>query len=407
LAQGARKLFGLSLVRGVDSGVDSGAAIISQRDLVNGVAALELLNSSVEESNRMMTDDLLWQSSLSTSAVAAVSEVRDAVRASHTASRAKSAAFIAAEKAKKAYESCDHSSSKEKIQHTQSEASNAQSHAIHATVVEYEANIAKKRSAISLAQDVKSWNIHRKRELLRTCVEVAKSQQEACRKAADAWESLRDGLIASTGSTFAIDDVNDVWTDMANMPRVDASPLGATTTYANSQEILASESSSTDEEIPHNDARSDETGNSSRLHDWDNRQQEFPERVTDVLKSVSTVAENSDAHSMKQSLASNSGIGDSSEAVYCIAPPKESHLNEDYFSFHQALSAEAASNDVEHEGFDTYTSEDLPGGDVMSTSMQSLIDGLMAWGADDEQKRYTDSQTEAFGVGTSNDSLLG
>jgi len=157
--------------------------------------------------------DLSWQSSLSSSAVGAVLEVRDAVRASNTASRAKSAAYIAADRAKKAYESCDHSSSMEKVQSAQLEASNAQSHAIHATVVEYEANLAKKRSAVSFAQDVQSWNIHRKKELLRTCVQAAKSQQEACRKAADALEGIRDGLIDSSGYSFAEAEVTP-WSEM-------------------------------------------------------------------------------------------------------------------------------------------------------------------------------------------------
>lgn len=157
--------------------------------------------------------DLSWQSSLSSSAVGAVLEVRDAVRASNTASRAKSAAYIAADRAKKAYESCDHSSSMEKAQSALLEASNAQSHAIHSTVVEYEANLAKKRSAVSFAQDVQSWNIHRKKELLRTCVQATKSQQQACRKAADALEGIRDGLIDSSGYSFAEAEVTP-WSEM-------------------------------------------------------------------------------------------------------------------------------------------------------------------------------------------------
>jgi len=416
-AQDKKNMIQLSLLRDVDSWVDGGGEVISQRALVEGVAALETFSADIEESNSSMTDDLLWQSSLATSAVAAVTEVRDAVRASHTASRAKSAAFAAAEKAKKAYESCNNSSSKEKIQHTQAEASTAQSHAIYATVVEYEANIAKKRSAVSLAQDVKSWNIHRKRELLQTCVQVAKSQREACRKAADAWESLREGLINSAGSSYATDEV-DMWTLPSRTSQVCTAPT-TVTSYANTQEIIASEiSTAWDVSSDKMMARNQFTKNlesSSSLRDWENSQQDFSEcvaesRISDssfvegfseciveAPNSVSSVVEEfADEYSSKESQQSNSEMERSSDNVYCIAPPDMSQLVEDYFSLHQDIIVESNSDsgddgnprspsicDSVHSGNE---SEGPLNGDAMSMSMQSLIDGLMAWGEEDEQK---------------------
>ncbi|KAL7536321.1 hypothetical protein ACHAXR_007082 [Thalassiosira sp. AJA248-18] len=405
LAHGARNAIQLDLLRAVDSWGDSGGEVISQRALVGGVAELEAFSSATEDNNKAMADDFLWQSSLATSAVAAVTEVRDAVRASHTASRAKSAAFMAAEKAKKAYESCDHSSSKENIQHTQSEASNAQSHAIHATVVEYEANIAKKRSAVSLAQDVKSWNLHRKRDLLQTCIQVAKSQRDASRKAADAWESLRDGLIDSSVCSFANDGIN-MWPVF----------VAPTITHANTQEIVSQELPSKLDvsdggEFIHDHLSPNNLESSSSLHDWEgNGQQDFAECAVEASNSASSIADGIiDTCSWKESQQSNSEVEVSSDNVYCLSPPSISQLDEDYFSFHQGIAAEANSDSDENEDDHTSTLHESfhsghdANGESMSMSMQSLIDGLMAWGEEGEQKNEETDKADMTTTGLSND----
>lgn len=379
---------------------------------------------SIEHYNSVIVNscdsDLLWQSSLATSAVASVTEVRHAVRSSHTASRAKSAAFSAAEKAKKAYESCDHTSSKERIQHTQAEASTAQSHAIHATVVEYEANIAKKRSAVSLAQGVKSWNIHRKRELLRTCIQAAKSQREACRKAADAWESLRGGLIDPSGTSYAKENAQ-IWT----RPSEISQPRAVSTAV----EILAPEVStaldvSDGEGIMWNSSNLE---NSSGLHDWENSHHDFSERAAEAPNSGSSLIEGfsecvadppdssainefTDICSSKESRQSDTemerSMGRSSDDVYCLAPPDLSHLVEDYFSLHQGIGLEADSDCNEGGGHtpsicasfhSENESEGQPNkdGEAMSMSMQSLIDGLMAWGDGDDEKNSEGAAKQA------------
>lgn len=80
----------------------------------------------------------------------------------------------------------------------QTRASIAQSHAIHAAVVDHEAKTVMRRSTLALAHDVKVWNVHRKRETLHACIAYSRSQHEATRRAVDAWSSLRDGFIGTT-----------------------------------------------------------------------------------------------------------------------------------------------------------------------------------------------------------------
>ena len=70
----------------------------------------------------------------------------------------------------------------EEARAAQTRASIAQSHAIHAAVVDHEAKSVKRRAAVALAHDVKCWNVHRKRELLRSTLAYAKSQHEATRR---------------------------------------------------------------------------------------------------------------------------------------------------------------------------------------------------------------------------------
>jgi hypothetical protein len=138
-----------------------------------------------------------WQASLANSAVTAAEDVRSAVRAARTAENAKAAASAAAMAAQ---HSCESGSfvSIDEARAAQTRASIAQSHAFHAAVVEHEAKAVKRRATLALANDVKCWNVHRKREMLKACIAHARSQHEATRRAVDAWSCLRDGYIGST-----------------------------------------------------------------------------------------------------------------------------------------------------------------------------------------------------------------
>ena len=128
--------------------------------------------------------------------------MRSTVRAARTAANAKAAADSAAFSAQNACETGNFHTLDE-ARAAQTRSSIAQSHAIHAAVVEHEASAAKRRAALALAHDVKCWNVHRKRELLRTCLSYARSQHVASRRAVDAWSCLRDGFVGSSTVPFS------------------------------------------------------------------------------------------------------------------------------------------------------------------------------------------------------------
>jgi hypothetical protein len=161
--------------------------------------------------------DLSWQASLASSAVSAAEDVRSTVRAARTAANAKAAADAAAFTAQSACEGERFPSIDEaRAAHTRS--SIAQSHAIHAAVVEHEATTAKRRAALGLAHDVKCWNVHRKRELLRSCISHARSQHVATRRAVDSWSCLRDGYLGSTIIPCTDTRVNRAPTETTSVP---------------------------------------------------------------------------------------------------------------------------------------------------------------------------------------------
>lgn len=340
-AQKSRGALLLNMLKDVSSLGDGD--VLNQRSLVKGVASLQRTVSEAERANCEMTEDLLWQSALANSAISATTEVRDAVRVSFVASRAKSAAFAAAEKAKKTYESCE-STSRESAQRKQQEASATQMQAIHATVLDFEANAAKRRSAIALAKDMKNWNAHRKLDLLNSCVKVATEQREACRKSAADWDLLQNGL-------------------------VDAPDLG----IVESNEIKLWSTSNDGVQRPFHSPFDDENNAGESAQSLHN----LPS-VRSPL--VTTSIENPiDAITGSMSLGSET----SESEVYCFPNTSclPNEVNENYLAVRH-LNSSDDSNSVATDG--TSHLNEVSSGELMSTSMQSLIDGLMNWG--EEQK---------------------
>jgi hypothetical protein len=412
-AQLQRNAFKTSLLRDIDSWCGSGD-VISQRALVSGVAEISTANGNSESSYKYLSNgecvykiclvnivenpltffcitlDISWQSSLATSALSGAAEVRDALKASRTATRAKTAAFAAAEKAKDAYESCDNSSSKEEIQSYQTNAFATQSHAIHAAVVEYEANLSLKRASTSLAHDVKCWNVHRKKELLRTCIQFAKSQKEACKKASDAWVSLRDGLIDSEYTPLTT-----VGFDAFVNPGISTTQSEPSTVLSDQYDWNLAESGDSDivGGLQNTTARvanssvvsvpSSHSGLPVSKESLSSAREEEISQGGDIYDVTSSDLDvDCDYFAYRQDNVHDypsEACGDSMDKSDSVQSKNEDFQQSSHANQSQIISDEVQeSNDNRSESARSMSSS-------TSTSMQSLIDDLMAWGEDDDR----------------------
>lgn len=303
--------------------------------------------------------DITWQTSLASAAVIAADDVRKAVRVSRTASNAKAAASSAAMAAQSVCENGAFANIDE-ARAAQTRASIAQSHAIHAAVVEHETKTVKRRAALALAHDVKCWNMHRKRELLKSCLAYARSQHEATRRAVDAWSGLRDGFIGSTVIPSAIDRKPSV-PSMEDMQRETEVGLGPAVEQDEVSAVIFDNNTS---------------GSGSDCQ---------PAIVAvdhNVLSNPTSLEEKS------PSASSSDGVDKSSV----------SELNEQTlvlpFATAAPISDEEDQDDEEKEPVLPNTDEGRTGDllslhdlnnasnhdDKLSASMQSLVDGLMSWG---------------------------
>lgn len=261
--------------------------------------------------------------------------MRSTVRAAHTAANAKAAADSAAFAAQNA---CDAGNFQniDEARAAQTRSSIAQSHAIHAAVVEHEANTAKRRAALALAHDVKCWNVHRKRELLRTCLSYARSQHVASRRAVDAWSCLRDGFVESSTVPFT-----------ETRPRVRPSPKPQ---EPEATAVIFHEPVTAMPEDAPTTTVADEVQTETKITAVDH----------DLLASP---------------VFSEFGLG----------KPSIPDLDDNDVHVPIVAAAPMAVNDLDHDfALPEDTSKDISqsteGEDPLSASMQSLVDGLMSWG---------------------------
>lgn len=306
--------------------------------------------------------------------MSASEDVRSTVRAARTAANAKATAAGAAEVAQAA---CDKGNfaSIDDARAAQTRASMAQSHAIHAAVVEHEAKTAKRRATLALAHDVKCWNVHRKREVLQTALSYAKSQHEATRRGVDAWSCLRDGFVGSniipsthairatrqqqsapTASNQILDEEleahSTIFARSSNEPGINPQPIVAVDHELLRQPQAAVLPSSYDE-----DAEESPTGVFATAEVEDT----LPLAVADLVLE-------SDVGS--RDLISF-GAGSSAELSHSRTGNRGSCLSEA-----TAVSA-TARDESESKVSDKMDDE------VMTSSMQSLVNGLMTWGGED------------------------
>lgn len=247
---------------------------------------------------------------------------------------------------------------------------------MHATVVEYEANLSLKRASVSLAHDVKCWNVHRRKELLQACIQFAKSQKEACKKASDAWLSLRDGLIDSEYrplTTVGLDSLMDL-------------DVGKTSSdISNQYDWNLAESSVSGEALEYPTAR-----------ELNNSVESAPSSHSGVFVSKDSLSSNREGEIVQE--------GD----VYDVTP-SDLNVDYDYFAYPGACgnSIQSESKDFEQSS-DTSENEtnesqiiesngnrsEGDGSMSSSTSMQSLIDGLMSWGEDDGRPDSSENEPD-------------
>ena len=272
--------------------------------------------------------DLAWQASLASSAVSATQDVKSAIQACNTATSAKAAAESAALSAQKACETSN-TSNPEEDRILRTRASISHSHAIYAAVIQHESFVAKRKAALALAHDVHFWNLYRKREILKTCLDVAKTQKEAAAKAVESWELLRMGLFGQSDCHGNI-----------------SSPVGRER-----------------KKIPSNTSPSTTVKSCSRI---------VP---VDHVALTSKNAMPSDPPFAMDNIVDNDFIPPkpSSEQT------KESTSIPDRATNEMNTTKENDSDVTSTPQRDNNTSQQQEG-DLMTSSMQSLVDGLMTWG---------------------------
>ena len=328
------------------------------------------------------TTDVSWQTALAHSAVSAAEDVRSTVRAARTAANAKGAASSAALDAQKA---CDGGkfSSIDEARAAQTRASIAQSHAIHAAVVDHEAKTVKRRATLALAHDVKCWNAHRKREVLQTALAYAKSQHEATRRAVDAWSCLRDGYLGSTIIPAA----------QATRRAAPRQPMLDIFNDEPQATIYADDTGGDDSIRPtivavEHDLLKQANEVATMSHAEIMAPAEAETILPFVVASPIPEEEEEDGNVVCQeglnigsSHQSNSAVG-SNSAKSSLSSHSHSHSGGSYSN---------SGGDSQHKSKAQQEAEE---GEVLSSSMQSLVDGLMTWGG-----QYNDEEDFALPTG--------
>ena len=322
--------------------------------------------------------DISWQTALAHSAVSAAEDVRSTVRAARTACNAKLAAVNAAYMARDVCENGKFANIDE-ARAAQTRSSIAQSHAIHAAVIQHEAKTVKRRATLALAHDVKCWNAHRKREVLKICLAHAKSQHEATRRAVDAWSCLRDGFVGS-----AIIPSTQAWRPTKKKPvLLDDQPEVNATIFGNSERgseghnsIIAVEHKSL--KLP-TEFQSSNTSNNSIGTDEISHTYNEPDPIVS-LAVASPITEVDDTPTSLN------------EEVFAIQStnPQTIEVKEDSFgSDDEQTSNDCLAQAIMMSKSSSEESSEKESNVALTSSMQSLVDGLMNWGGIDVEDDFT------------------
>lgn len=284
--------------------------------------------------------------------MAAADEVHDAVKASRTASRAKKAAENAAMRAHQMSETASFATAEE-AQQAQSYSSSLRGQAIHAAVVEYEALTAKRQAAMSLARDVKCWNVHRKKQLIRSCCEFIKQNRNVARESKRAWEGLRNGLLESSSISMIVN---------SSVHSLDDKTSRTPATQPLSQQNHAF-SFKEDDEVATASSTNDESGTNTFFHS--NMETEY---VLQVQPSYMDIQKVTEREGTEQTQTPDSCDLTSCEALSSNSPDVES-------SFHDTFE-ESIENDM-------YDFQSQQHDDGMSNQSCNVEDQVEGSGSDD------------------------
>ena len=438
----------MSILRGMDSWEGVRGELVSQRALLDGVSTLETGIGVSEDSYASLKDDLSWQSALASSAVSAAEDVRSAVRACRTAARAKLAAEAASDSAQKVCET-GRFATPEDARAAQTKASIAKSHAVHSAVIEHEALVAKRRATMALAHDVKCWNVHRKRELLSLCRNLAREQREASHQSLLAWNRLREGFVGTSPTTildvqgepeantraavpavpevlsFSLESSIDTFGLGSSIERT--LPAAASDTNASHEELpVLGMGPSLEESIPsatpppadsmsqlgfsyqsnhtaevdydESEGGDDNTNNIESLQTERNAMgaattDTVNHRCNETLDDFASDDDANDDASSSDSSSSGSSSSDSSSDGSTASSASASQSSDDNYPF---ANPSTSANIYSSHGFESEEEDDdesspdedqvgraeiqTQANEVMSGSMQSIVDGLMEWG---------------------------
>lgn len=311
----------------------------------------------------------------------AAEDVRSAVRVSRTAANAKAAASSAAFAAQNACDTGDFATIDE-ARAAQTRASIAQSHAIHAAVVDHEAKTVKRRATLALAHDVKCWNVHRKRETLRACLDNARSQHEATRRAVDAWSCLRDGFIGATLIPPTQERRNPV-------------PVTNTEYAFSSRRSVFTEP----DEVTATIYEELTMGGS-------------PDRETTIVavqhQALASVVEDAEA-THDAPCKSIDSFDDDADLILPFATAAPIPEEDDFFSRSQQDEPKGHGQQHSSSSFHDAKPEASSSEDSLSASMQSLVDGLMNWGGgfDAEEEHFALPAGMAASIALEESGVLG
>ena len=439
----------MSILRGMDSWEGVRGELVSQRALLDGVSTLESGFGVSEDSYVSLKDDLSWQSALASSAVSAAEDVRSAVRACRTAARAKLAAEAASDSAQKVCET-GRFATPEDARAAQTKASIAKSHAVHSAVIEHEALVAKRRATMALAHDVKCWNVHRKRELLSLCRNLAREQREASRQSLLAWNRLREGFVGTSPITILdVQGEPEAANTRAAVPAVpevlsfslesSIDTFGLGSSIERTLPVTASDTNASHEELPvlgmgpsleesipsaapppadsmsqlgfsyqsnhtsevddgESEGGDDDTNNTESLQTERNATgaataDAVNHHCNDTLEDFASDDDANDDASSSDSSSSGSSSSDSSSDGSTASSASASQSIEGNYPFANPSTSSNIYNSrgfesEEEDGDESSPDEDQVGraeiqtqaNEVMSGSMQSIVDGLMEWG---------------------------